>query len=130
MLLTWQALRAQPLLAPDAATLAALGALVGVVGAARVAAVATARRHADLAVAVSWPARRPGHRIAGDRRDGWLRPRPAWTAAAPSDARERKIPHLVTAPVLVLTILLGPLGMLAHLVVRAVRQRSGAAVAS
>jgi hypothetical protein len=46
------------------------------------------------------------------------------------DARERGIPHLVTAPVLVLTILLGPLGMLAHLVARAVRQRSGAAVPS
>jgi hypothetical protein len=40
------------------------------------------------------------------------------------DARERGVPHLITAPVLVLTILLGPLGMLAHLVVRAVRQRS------
>jgi hypothetical protein len=40
------------------------------------------------------------------------------------DARERSVPHLITAPVLVLTILLGPLGMLAHLVVRAVRQRS------
>jgi hypothetical protein len=51
VLLTWQALRAQPLLAPDAATLAALGALVGVVGAALAATVATARRHADLAVA-------------------------------------------------------------------------------
>lgn len=46
------------------------------------------------------------------------------------DARERGIPHLVTAPVLVLTILLGPLGVLAHLVARAVRQRSGAAVPS
>lgn len=42
------------------------------------------------------------------------------------DARERGVPHVVTAPVLVLTILLGPLGMLAHLVVRAVRQRSAA----
>ena len=31
---------------------------------------------------------------------------------------------------LVLTILLGPLGMLAHLVVRAVRQRSGVSAAS
>ena len=41
------------------------------------------------------------------------------------DARERGFPHLITAPVLVLTILLGPLGMLAHLLVRAVRQRSG-----
>jgi Domain of unknown function (DUF4281) len=46
------------------------------------------------------------------------------------DARERGIPHLVTAPVLVLTILLGPLGMLAHLAVRAVRQRSAAAALS
>jgi hypothetical protein len=46
------------------------------------------------------------------------------------DARERGIPHLVTAPVLVLTILLGPLGMLVHLVVRTVRQRSGAEVLS
>jgi hypothetical protein len=51
VLLTWQALRAQPLLAPDAATLAALGALVGVVCAALAATVVTARRHADLAVA-------------------------------------------------------------------------------
>lgn len=42
------------------------------------------------------------------------------------DARERGLPHVVTAPVLVLTILLGPLGMLAHLVARAVRQRSAA----
>ena len=46
------------------------------------------------------------------------------------DARERGVPHLVTAPVLVLTILLGPLGMLAHLVVRAVRQRSGVSAVS
>ena len=46
------------------------------------------------------------------------------------DGRERGIQHLVTAPVLVLTILLGPLGMLAHLVVRAVRQRSAAASVS
>ena len=46
------------------------------------------------------------------------------------DARERGIPHLVTAPVLVLTILFGPLGMLAHLLVRAIRQRSGTTVPS
>jgi hypothetical protein len=35
------------------------------------------------------------------------------------DARERGIHPLVTAPVLVLTILLAPLGLLAHLVLRA-----------
>ena len=46
------------------------------------------------------------------------------------DARERGIPHLVLAPVLVLTILLGPLGMLAYLVARAVRQRSTAGAVS
>lgn len=46
------------------------------------------------------------------------------------DARERGVPHLVTAPVLVLTILLGPLGMLVHLAVRAVRQRSAAEAVS
>ena len=49
------------------------------------------------------------------------------------DARERGVPHLVTAPVLVLTILLGPLGMLVHLAVRevrAVRQRSVAEAVS
>ena len=34
------------------------------------------------------------------------------------DGRERGIHPLVTAPVLVLTILLGPLGLLAHLVLR------------
>ena len=43
------------------------------------------------------------------------------------DARERGVHALVMAPLLVLTILLGPLGMLAYLVVRvAVRQRSAA----
>ncbi|WP_420821822.1 ABA4-like family protein [Pseudonocardia broussonetiae] len=36
------------------------------------------------------------------------------------DARERGIHPLVMAPVLLLTILLAPLGLLAHLVVRAV----------
>jgi Domain of unknown function (DUF4281) len=39
------------------------------------------------------------------------------------DARERGLHPLVTAPVLVLTILFGPLGLLAHLVVRAVVAR-------
>jgi hypothetical protein len=42
VLLTWQALRAQPLLAPDALTLAALGALVAVTVAATVGALAAA----------------------------------------------------------------------------------------
>lgn len=36
-----------------------------------------------------------------------------------SDARERGIPALLTAPVLVLTILLGPLGLAVHLGLRA-----------
>jgi len=44
VLLTWQALRAQPLLAPDAVTLAALAALVAVTGAATVGTLAAARR--------------------------------------------------------------------------------------
>lgn len=35
------------------------------------------------------------------------------------DSRERKVPALVMAPVLVLTILLGPLGLAAYLAVRA-----------
>jgi len=35
------------------------------------------------------------------------------------DGRERGVPHLVMAPVLVLTILLGPLGLLVYLGVRA-----------
>ncbi|MEG3635645.1 ABA4-like family protein [Micromonospora palythoicola] len=34
------------------------------------------------------------------------------------DSRERKVPPLVMAPVLVLTILLGPLGLAAYLLVR------------
>jgi hypothetical protein len=34
------------------------------------------------------------------------------------DGRDRRMPALVTAPVLVLTILLGPLGLAAHLAVR------------
>ena len=46
------------------------------------------------------------------------------------DARERGVHALVMAPLLVLTILLGPLGMLAYLVVRAVRQRSAVAAVS
>ena len=44
VLLTWQALRAQPLLAPDAVTLAALATLVAVTGAATVGTLAVARR--------------------------------------------------------------------------------------
>jgi len=43
VLLTWQALRGQPLLAPDALTLAALGALVAVTVAATVGTLAAAR---------------------------------------------------------------------------------------
>jgi hypothetical protein len=39
------------------------------------------------------------------------------------DGRERGIHPLVAAPVLVLTILLGPLGLLAHLLLRAVLPR-------
>jgi len=34
------------------------------------------------------------------------------------DSRERRVPALVMAPILVLTILLGPLGLLAYLTVR------------
>jgi hypothetical protein len=44
VLLTWQALRAQPLLAPDAVTLAALATLVAVTGVATVGTLAAARR--------------------------------------------------------------------------------------
>jgi hypothetical protein len=44
VLLTWQALRAQPLLAPDAVTLAALATLVALTGAATVHTLAAARR--------------------------------------------------------------------------------------
>jgi hypothetical protein len=44
VLLTWQALRAQPLLAPDATTLAALATLIALTGAATVGTLATARR--------------------------------------------------------------------------------------
>jgi hypothetical protein len=47
LLLTWQALRAQPLLAPDGDTLAALGALVAAVGVAAAVVVAVARRRRD-----------------------------------------------------------------------------------
>jgi hypothetical protein len=46
VLLTWQALRAQPLLAPDAVTLAALATLVAVTGAATAGTLAAARRTA------------------------------------------------------------------------------------
>jgi hypothetical protein len=45
VLLTWQALRAQPLLAPDAVTLAALAALVLGTAAATAGVLLTARRH-------------------------------------------------------------------------------------
>src|SRR5262249_28298733 len=47
LLLLWQALRGQPLLAPDAATLAALGALLGATALAVLAVLAHARRHAS-----------------------------------------------------------------------------------
>jgi hypothetical protein len=39
------------------------------------------------------------------------------------DARDRGLPPLVTAPILLLTILLGPLGLLVHLLVRTRRPR-------
>ncbi|GIJ80439.1 protein of unknown function [Micromonospora phaseoli] len=42
------------------------------------------------------------------------------------DSRERKVPSLVMAPVLVLTILLGPLGLAAYLAVRPRWGRSSA----
>jgi hypothetical protein len=45
------------------------------------------------------------------------------------DARERKVPALVMAPVLVLTILLGPLGLAGYLAVRAGWPRPAVAVA-
>jgi hypothetical protein len=44
VLLTWQALRAQPLLAPDTVTLAALATLLAATGVATVGTLATARR--------------------------------------------------------------------------------------
>ncbi|EHR59591.1 ABA4-like family protein [Saccharomonospora cyanea] len=40
------------------------------------------------------------------------------------DARERGVPHLVVAPILVLTILLSPLGFLVYLLVRLTRPGS------
>ncbi|WP_435120464.1 ABA4-like family protein [Amycolatopsis thermoflava] len=40
-----------------------------------------------------------------------------------SDARERGVPHAVLAPILVLTILLSPFGLLSYLAVRAVADR-------
>jgi len=43
------------------------------------------------------------------------------------DSRERGIPALVMAPVLLLTILLGPLGLLAYLLVRPRYRRTGSA---
>ncbi|MFJ8579642.1 ABA4-like family protein [Micromonospora sp. NPDC093277] len=43
------------------------------------------------------------------------------------DSRERRVPALVMAPVLLLTILLGPLGLAAYLAVRAHRVRPAAA---
>jgi hypothetical protein len=51
LLLTWQALRAQPLLAPDAVTLAALATLLAVTGAATVGTLTAARRTAVPATA-------------------------------------------------------------------------------
>ena len=45
LLLIWQALRGQPLLAPDLTTLAALGALLGTTGLAGLAVLAHARRY-------------------------------------------------------------------------------------
>jgi hypothetical protein len=45
------------------------------------------------------------------------------------DSRERKVPALVMAPVLVLTILLGPLGLAAYLAVRAGWPQPAVAVA-
>lgn len=54
VLLTWQALRAQPLLAPDATTLAAVGALAAATAVAAAAVLLTARRRATRpAVAVA-----------------------------------------------------------------------------
>jgi hypothetical protein len=39
------------------------------------------------------------------------------------DARQQRIPHLVVVPCLLLTLLAGPTGLLAYLLVRAVRTR-------
>jgi hypothetical protein len=50
VLLTWQALRAQPLLAPDATTLAALATLVAVTAAATVGTLVAARRPVPVTV--------------------------------------------------------------------------------
>jgi hypothetical protein len=45
------------------------------------------------------------------------------------DARERRLPALLTSPILLLTLLLGPLGLATYLVVRgSVWQRAGSAV--
>jgi hypothetical protein len=43
------------------------------------------------------------------------------------DSRDRGVPALVMAPVLVLTILLGPLGLLVYLLVRTRYKRTGTA---
>lgn len=42
------------------------------------------------------------------------------------DSRERAIGHAVLAPVLLATLMLGPVGLLAHLALRRVAQRAGA----
>ena len=55
-LLTWQALRAQPLLAPDALTLGALAALIAVVGLATLALLRPGRNDATTTVAGPHPA--------------------------------------------------------------------------
>ena len=48
VLLTWQALRAQPLLAPDATTLAALATLVALTAAATTVVVRAVRQRSDV----------------------------------------------------------------------------------
>ena len=53
MMLTWQALRGQPLLQPDAVTLAALAALLLATGAAAAAVLARGRRTAEPDVAAT-----------------------------------------------------------------------------
>ena len=87
VLLTWQALRAQPLLAPDATTLAALGALVAATVAAVAAALAADRRAAAPRARLTAPRRAttPG----GRRPPGAAVPSPA---AAGSRATTRSPP--------------------------------------
>ena len=51
LLLTWQALRAHPLIAPDATTLAALAVTVAATGAALATVLVTTRRAAVVASA-------------------------------------------------------------------------------